>query len=136
MDYVSRVAIVNAGKDLLQKDGSIPFIELSSPDDFVKEFPAFDMLCHYVESLFVLKVLVDFENIGVVKFSENSDFIHHYVFFWQLHFGLVEDFDYTLLFSVSVGRQTDFAILTLAYRLSNLVHLPQQQSGLLNEHSF
>lgn len=61
------MAVGYAREQLLHQSCSIPLVKFALGNNFIKELAALDMLSHDVETFFVLEVLEDLHDVGVVE---------------------------------------------------------------------
>ena len=69
-DMVS-MAVVDAGKNLLDEDSSIILTELSSFYDFIEELTTLADVCDNVVSLLIFEELVHFEDVWMIQIFQN-----------------------------------------------------------------
>lgn len=69
MDNAMTVAVANARKQLLKESSSVLLVKLTLVDDFVEKFTTLNVFRHNVEALLVLKVLKNFNNVGMIEGS-------------------------------------------------------------------
>jgi len=109
MNDVVYVAIVDARKDLSDKNTSIFLVELTSFDDLIEELTTFADIGDNVVSLLILEELVHLKNIWMIKILKNINFIEKHPLLIFIHMGFSEDFDSTLVIAFSVDTNTNFS---------------------------
>lgn len=85
MHYVVGVAVINSRDHLFHDSGSVSLTKLASIYDFVEEFTALDMVLHNVEAFFILEVLINLDDVGVVEAPKRVYLVLHGLLFSFVH---------------------------------------------------
>ena len=134
MHNLVRVAVGNAGQELLHEHGSITLSELSAVNDLVEKLTTLNMVSHDVEALVILEVLVDLDDVGVVEVTKCLNLVEHGLLLGLVHGLLLEKLDSTLFLGLTVGAETDLTEGTLSENLTNLVDITESTFSLSDEH--
>ena len=123
MDYIVIVAIGNCFKNLSDHFCRICFIKVLPFDNLVKKFTACDksadsqMKCHHllrnnVKSLLILEDLENFQDVWMIEFLQNFNFIKQTLSLRFFKFLFSDDFDSSNFLSNFVYTSSNLSICT------------------------
>jgi len=125
---------MNTGKQLFHKDSGITFVELATIDDFIEEFSTLNVIGHNVETLVIFKVLIDLDNVGVIKITQCLDFVEHGFLFSFIHSLFLEELDSALFLGLTVSAEANLAESTFTKNFADLVNVAESAFSLQHKH--
>ena len=133
MDDVVLMAVVHAGKHLLDQKGGIALRKLTTSKDLIEELATLADLLHDVVSFVIFEEFEHLHNVGVIQFLENVDLVEEHATFVFVHVRLAEHFDGTLSCGLTVHAHSYLAKCTVAQHFTNAVKVTQFALIFLND---
>jgi len=99
----------------------VALIEVLPCCDFIEKLATIDKLRNNIQLLWLIEVLIDLQDVGVVEILQDLDLVDHLFVIVFVHLILLEDFDCSFLFRNEVLAQADFSVRAVAEQLRYLV---------------
>jgi len=92
---------------------------------FIKKFATFAQLCNYIISFIICKYFIQFQNIWVIKFTQNGNFIFKRLFFLSCHYIFSYKFHCSYDLSIPINAFSHFTESSLSKYLAYLIAITE-----------
>jgi hypothetical protein len=125
MDDVVYMTIINTRENLLDKQGSITLIELTTFNDLIEKFTTFADFLNQIVTFVVFKELKHFDDIWMVKLFQDINFVEKHALLIFVHVIFTKNFNSALGVSGSVDTHSNLAKCSITKYLTNTVMVSQ-----------
>lgn len=132
MHNVVSMTVVDATEDLLNEHSSVAFSELTSSKDLFEEFSTLTDLLYDVVTFLIFEEFKHLNNIGVIQFLKNVDFVEEHAAFILVHVTLLENLNGSLCSGVTMDTHSHFTECALSKDFTNTIVVSEFTLILLN----
>jgi hypothetical protein len=125
MNDVVGMTIVNTRENLLDEHCGIKLSELTTGNDLIKKFTTFADFLNQIVTFVVFEELKHFDDIWMIKFFQDVDFVKKHSFLVFVHISFSENFNGTLGSCCSADTHSNLAKCTITKYLTNTVKISE-----------